>query len=179
VLHPEPIFRPTTVLLQSLRKEGFKYGPVAFWGYGVGGSAAGVAVEMAPTYAPELNVVGAWVGAPNADYALYADYADGWMLVGTMGYALNAFIAAYPEAEQGVMGTLTPRGVDFLQKTRYNCIDEVIIKFQFRHLQPYFNQGFHQILGSEPVKSMLAAQKLGSLKPTAPVQIDINRLDPL
>lgn len=155
------------------------HGPVAFWGYGPGGTAAGAAIEMAPSYAPELDVVGAWVGAPNADYALYADYADGSMLVGTMGYALNAFIAAFPEAEQAIMATLTPRGVDFLQKTRYNCTDEVITKFMFRHLQPYFNEDFHQILGSEPIKSALAAQRLGSMKPTAPIQININRFDPL
>ena len=40
------------------------HGPVAFWGYGPGGAAAGGAVEMAPSYAPELKVVGGWVGAP-------------------------------------------------------------------------------------------------------------------
>ncbi len=155
------------------------HGPVAFWGYGPGGQGAGSAVEMAPSYAPELNVVGAWLGAPIADYALYADYADGSMLAGTMGFALNAFMAAFPEAEPGVMSTLTPRGVDFIQKTRYSCTDESIMKFMFRHLQPYFNQDFHQILASEPIKSALAAQRLGSLKPQAPVQIDINRWDPL
>lgn len=154
-------------------------GPVAFWGYGPGGQAAGAAVEMAPRYAPELNVVGAWLGAPNADLAIYPDHADGSMLVGTMGYALNAFIAAFPQAEQGVMASLTPRGVDFLEKTRYNCIDESITKFMFRHLQPYFNQDFHLILDSEPIKSALVAQRLGSLKPTAPVQIDSNRFDPI
>jgi triacylglycerol lipase len=153
--------------------------PVAFWGYGPGGHAAGAAVELAPSYAPDLNVVGAWIGAPNADYALYADYADGSMLVATMGYALNAFIAAFPEAEQGLMSTLTPRGVDFLQKTRYSCTNEVMLKFMFRHLQPYFNQDYHQIFGSEPTKSALAAQRLGTLRPTAPVMIDINRWDPL
>ncbi|WP_243747947.1 lipase family protein [Mycolicibacterium sp. CBMA 226] len=155
------------------------HGPVALWGYGPGGSSAGAAVEMAPSYAPELNVVGAWVGAPIADYATYGDYADGSMLVGTMGYALNSFIAAFPEAEEGLKSTLTPRGLDFLDKTRYACTDEVMLKFQFRHLQPYFNQDFHQIMSSEPIKSTLAAQKLGSLKPAAPVQIDINRWDPL
>jgi hypothetical protein len=155
------------------------HGPVAFWGYGPGGQGAGAAVEMAPSYAPELNVVGAWLGAPIADYALYADYADGSMLAGTMGFALNAFMAAFPEAEPGVMSTLTPRGVDFIQKTRYSCTDESIMKFMFRHLQPYFNQDYHQILSSEPIKSALAAQRLGSLKPQAPVQIDINRWDPL
>lgn len=155
------------------------HGPVAFWGYGPGGQAAGAAVEMAPSYAPDLDVVGAWLGAPMADPALAAVYADGSMLTGTMGWALNAFIAAYPEAEQGLMQTLTPRGVDFLQKTRYACTGEIIVKFNFRHLQPYFNQDYQQMFASEPIKSALAAQKLGSMKPTAPVQIDINRFDPL
>ena len=154
-------------------------GPVAFWGYGPGGSAAGAAVELAPSYAPELNVVGAWVGAPIADPALALDYADGSLLVATMGYALNAFIGAFPEAEQGLRQALTPRGVDFLQKTRYACIDEAIIKFGFRHLQPYFIPDIHQMHASEPLKSALAAQRLGSLKPSAPVQININRFDPL
>ena len=153
-------------------------GPVAFWGYGPGGTAAGAAVEMVPDYAPELDVVGAWVGAPNADYALYPDYADGSMLVGTIGYALNAAIAAVPEAEQAIRGALTPRGIDFLEKTRYSCIDEVIMKFTFRHLQPYFSNDFHQFFDSEPIKSALAAQRLGSMKPAAPVQININRWDP-
>lgn len=153
-------------------------GPVAFWGYG--SVAAGAAVEMAPSYAPELNVVGAWVGAPVADPALMLDYADGSMFVATVGYALNAFIAAYPEAEQGLRQTLTPRGIDFLQKTRYECAFEGLLKFQFRHVQPYFNQDLKEIFATDgPVKSTLAAQRLGSLKPTAPVQIDINRFDPI
>lgn len=154
-------------------------GPVAFWGYGPGGTGAGAAVEMAPTYAPELDVVGAWVGAPIADPAMSLDHADGSMLVATMGYAMNAFIAAFPEAEQNLRQTLTVRGADFMAKTRYECIDEVMLKFGFRHLQPYFNQDIHQMFGNEPMKSALAAQRLGSLKPAAPVMIDVNRFDPL
>lgn len=154
-------------------------GPVAFFGWGPGGTAAGAAVEMVPSYAPDLDVVGAWVGAPNADLSLGADYIDGSMFVGTIGYSFNAFIAAYPEAEAGLRSSLTPRGIDFLEKTRYNCTDEVTIKFMFRHLQPYFVSDYKQILNSEPVKTALADQRLGSLKPAAPVQIDINRWDPL
>lgn len=155
------------------------HGPVAFFGWGPGGYAAGAAVEHAPDYAPDLDVVGAWVGAPTADYALLPDHADGSLLVGVMGYVLNSFIAAYPPAEPGIRSVLTPRGIDLLDKTRYNCTDEVILKFMFRHVQPYFTQDYHQILESEPLKTTVAAQKLGSLRPKAPVQIDINRFDPL
>lgn len=151
-------------------------GPVAFWGYGPSG--AGAAAEMVSTYAPDLNVVGSWVGAPIADPVLQTDYMDGSMMVGTMGFALNAFVAAYPEAEQGIKSKLTPRGLDFLEKTRYSCANEVILKFMFRHLQPYFNEDIHQLFASEPIKSAFAAERLGSIKPSAPVQIDINRFDP-
>lgn len=154
------------------------HSPVAFWGYGPGGQAAGAAAEMVSSYAPELNVVGSWVGAPIADPALLPDYLDGSLLVATMGYALNAFIAAYPEAEEAIRSTMTPRGIDFLEKTRYSCADEVIMKFMFRHLQPYFNQDFHQMFDSEPIKSTLAAERLGAMKPNAPVEIDVNRFDP-
>lgn len=155
------------------------HGPVAFFGWGPGGFGAGAAVEQAPGYAPDLNVVGAWVGAPTTDYSLLPDYADGSLLVGVMGYVLNSFIAAFPPAEQGIRSVMTPRGIDLLDKTRYNCIDEVITKFMFRHIQPYFSVDYHQILESEPLKTALLAQKLGSMKPDAPVQIDVNRYDPL
>lgn len=154
-------------------------GPVAFFGWGPGGYAAGAAVEHAPEYAPDMDVVGAWVGAPVVDYALLPDHADGSLLVGVLGYVLNSFIAAYPPAEPAIRGVLTPRGIDLLDKTRYNCIDEVILKFMFRHVQPYFNEDYRQILASEPLKTALAAQKLGSLTPKAPIQIDVNRWDPL
>nr|WP_236950058.1 lipase family protein [Mycobacterium sp. MS1601] len=153
-------------------------GPVAFWGYSPGGAASGAAAEMVASYAPELKVVGSFVGAPIANPALSGPHLDGSMFVGTMGFALNAFIAAFPEADQGLRATLTPRGADFLAKTRYSCTDEVLMKFMFRHLQPYFNQDLLQLFGSEPIKSAFAAEKLGSLKPNAPVFIDINRFDP-
>lgn len=152
-------------------------GPVAFWGYGAGGTAASSAVEMAPSYAPDLDVVGAWLGAPNDDFTQSVDLADGSLLVGTLGYALNTFIAAYPEAAAGVTDLLTPRGLDLLEKTRYECVNEVMMKFMFRHVQPYFKADLHELLAAEPLRSALAAQKPGSLKPAAPVQIDINRWD--
>ncbi len=154
------------------------HGPVAFWGYGQGGGASASAVELAPSYAPDLHVVGSYAGAPPADLALVAPFGDGSILLSGLGYLLNGIIGQYPEAKDGLMSTLTPRGVDLVEKTRYNCADEAILKFAFRHVQPYFNVDYMELLNSEPVKSLLAAQRIGTLKPTAPVFIDSNRYDP-
>lgn len=153
-------------------------GPVAFWGYAQGGAASSSAAELAPSYAPELHVVGAYAGAPPADLSLILPFADGSMLDGTLGYLLNGIAAAYPEAAGPLMGTLTPRGVDLVERTRVMCLVETMMAFGFRHIAPYFNTDPTQLLASEPLKSILDAQRIGTLKPAAPVLIDSNRYDP-
>ncbi|MGB8408119.1 MAG: lipase family protein [Mycobacterium sp.] len=154
------------------------HGPVAFWGYGQGGGASASAVELAPSYAPDLHVVGTYSGAPPADLALIPPFGDGSILLAGLGYLLNGVIGQYPEAQPGLMGTLTPRGVDLVEKTRWNCADEAMLKFAFRHVQPYFNTDYVELMNSDPVKSLLAAQRIGTLKPESPVFIDSNRYDP-
>ena len=154
-------------------------GPLVFWGYSQGGGAAASAAELASTYAPELDVVGTYAGAPPADLKELFPYADGSMLVGVVGYALNSVIAAYPEHEAEIRATLTPRGEDLLDKVKDQCIAETIAKFMFRHLQPYFNAPLDQLVNAEPFSSLFDEQRIGRLKPNAPVLINSNRYDPL
>lgn len=154
-------------------------GPVAFWGYSQGGGAAASAAELASSYAPELHVVGTYAGAPPADLKELFPYADGSVLVGAVGYALNSVIATYPEHEAEIRATLTPRGEDLLNKVRDQCVAETLTKFMFRHLQPYFNQDINQLVNQEPFASLFDMQRIGRFKPNAPVMILSNRYDPL
>ncbi len=154
-------------------------GPVAFWGYSQGGGAAAAAAEHASSYAPELNVVGTYAGAPPADLKEMFPYADGSALVGAVGYALNSMIAVYPEHEAEIRATLTPRGEDLLFKTQDQCVAETLTKFMFRHLQPYFNEDISELVNREPFNSIFDDQRIGRLKPNAPVLILNNRYDPL
>lgn len=154
-------------------------GPVAFWGYSQGGGAAASAAEMAQEYAPELDIVGSYAGAPPADLKALFPFIDGSALVGAVGYALNGIIAAYPEHEAAIRATLTPRGADLLEKVKDQCVAETLSKFMFRHLQPYFNEDIFAVVEREPFASLFDEQKLGSAKPNAPVLINANRFDPL
>jgi Secretory lipase len=106
-------------------------------------------------------------------------YADGSALVGAVGYALNSVITTYPEFEEAIRGTLTPRGEDLLKKVQDQCIAETITKFMFRHLQPYFNSDIYQLVNEEPFKTLFDMQRIGRYKPNAPVMILSNRYDPL
>lgn len=154
-------------------------GPVVFWGYSQGGGAAASAAELASSYAPDVNVVGTFAGAPPADLKEAFPYADGSVLVGAIGYVLNSAIAAYPEHEAEIRATLTPRGEDLLYKVKEQCVAETIAKFMFRHLQPYFNAPLGELITREPFTSLFDEQRIGRLKPNAPVLINNNRYDPL
>jgi triacylglycerol lipase len=155
------------------------HGPVAFWGFSQGGGASASAAELAPTYAPDLDVVGAWANAPPADLSALLPFADGSVAVGLMGYLLNGLMAAYPDAEPAIRGSLTPQGEDLLNRTQDQCATEMVLTFAFHHFQEYFSTDPYELVAQEPLKSLLAEQKLGRYRPSAPVFIDQNRRDPL
>lgn len=155
------------------------HGPVAFWGYSQGGGATASAAELASAYAPELNVVGTYSGAPPANLLELLPYLDGNVLVGAIGYVINGMIYTYPEWAGGIHDHLTPRGEDLLAKTRHQCVGETLVKFMFRHLRGYFTEDTDQVVSEEPFRSWFDMQRIGRLKPNAPVLIDINRYDPL
>ncbi|MFZ3302026.1 MAG: lipase family protein [Mycobacterium sp.] len=154
-------------------------GPVAFWGYSQGGGATASAAELASSYAPELHIVGTYAGAPPADLRELFPYADGSVLVGVVGYALNSVMAAYPEAADAIRSKMTPRGLAMLESVSRQCVGQTLIDFMFRHLQPYFTEDIYQLVDHEPFKSLFDQQRIGRYKPDAPVLIDSNRYDPL
>ena len=131
------------------------HGPLAFWGYSQGGGAAAAAAELASSYAPELNVVGTYAGAPPADLKELFPYADGSVLVGVVGYALNSVITAYPEHADAIRSKLTPRGEDMLFKVPDQCVAETLTKFMFRHLQPYFTEDIYQLVERGAVQQLV------------------------
>lgn len=101
-------------------------GPVALVGYSQGGGAAAVAVELAPAYAPELDIVGAYSGAPPADLRLLLPYLDGSAMVGILRYVLNGVFSAYPEVAGPLRSKLTDFGQDLVDRTREQCIPETM-----------------------------------------------------
>ena len=155
------------------------HGPVAFWGWSSGGQASASAAELAPSYAPELNVVGAWAGASPADINLLPPFVDGNLLAGTFGYVLDGLVATYPELHDALLSTLTDRGVQMASWSQHICLLQTVADYAFRHLQFWFNTDLVELMSSQPIAGILATQRLGTLKPQAPVFIQSNRYDPL
>ena len=97
---------------------------VVIWGHSQGGGAAALAAELAPTYAPDLNVVGSMAGAPAGDLQSASSAAGS----GTpFGYVLMAAVgvqAEYPSV--GIEKLLTPAGAALLTKIKTQCADDIL-----------------------------------------------------
>lgn len=122
-----------------------------------GGGAALVAVELQPTYAPDLDLRGG-IGLavpsalPDLDKVLSGGPYVGFALMATSGY-----MVAYPELDR-LTGKLTDAGRMALQKLPSQCGLEIIDEYAGRPLS-YF--GIDTVLNSPPFEAVLAQNDPG------------------
>jgi pimeloyl-ACP methyl ester carboxylesterase len=142
--------------------------PVGIWGYSQGGGAAAAAAELAPSYAPELRVMGVAAGGTTADLVAIAANLEGSLYFGFQAAASIGLNAAYPELDLdsylNAQGKAELGPID--SGTKSACVVDLIINYAFRHTS--------DITTSNPLeapawKKRLAENKLGMIKPKAPV----------
>ena len=104
--------------------------PVGLWGYSGGAGATGWAAEQAQMYAPELNIVGAAIGAnPNADLAKMYLRNDGTLVDGLLVMAIVGLDRAFPEA--GIDSYLNAAGQKLLAGAQNECTIQAAITYAF------------------------------------------------
>ena len=148
--------------------------PIGFWGYSQGGGASAAAVELAPEYAPELDVRGAFAGAPPADLAATLERIDGASLFGAIGYTLNGMAQAYPEARSMIDTELTDRGRQLLADVQDQCVGETRLQYGMQRSSAFTRTGesLSTVLSRYPVaQELFAEQRIGDRTPKAPVLI--------
>jgi fermentation-respiration switch protein FrsA (DUF1100 family) len=151
-------------------------GPVLLAGYSQGGGATAAAVELAPTYAPELHVRGAVAGAVPADLGAVAAHLDGSLYSAFALYAVAGQAAAY-----GIdLGDyLNSRGLSVVEAVRGECVAESIALHAFTSSSSLTKDGrsLTELAASEPFRSIIADQRIGRLTPAAPVLVTHSVLD--
>ncbi|MBY6436216.1 lipase [Rhodococcus kroppenstedtii] len=154
--------------------------PVGFWGYSQGGGATAAAAELAGQYAPELNVKGTWAGAPTADLLEVLGTVDGTLIGGVIGYALNGFVERHPELQARVDERTTETGKRLLAEVSTECIADTILRHPFLRTDTLTRDGrpLLENLGTIPEAGpILAQQRIGNLRPSAPVFVTSGRHD--
>jgi alpha-beta hydrolase superfamily lysophospholipase len=98
--------------------------PVVIWGFSQGGHAAAFAAQLAPTYAPELDVRGVAIASPVSDVTAFTQRAEAMDdQLGVVLTTVNGYAAAYPELDPTAV--LTPLGTELLGEVEHRCIGEI------------------------------------------------------
>lgn len=146
--------------------------PVALAGYSQGGGASAAAAELAPSYAPELDLKGAYAGAPPADLVQVADRIDGGSYSAFLLYAMSGQLTAY-DVDPAVH--LNEHGRQVLADAVETCVTDSgehgsLDSSALTHT----GQSFPQLVRTDPqLAGILAEQKLGAegRRPEVPVMI--------
>ena len=149
--------------------------PVGLMGYSQGGGAAASAVELAPTYAPELRLKGAVVGAVPADLTKVATNLDGGLYSSFAFFALRGLAASY---NVDLSPYLNATGRATSDRVETECVFDLLNNaFVKSSTLSYNGQPMSTLMAAEPFKSIVAAQRIGTIKPTVPVLVTHSALD--
>ena len=149
--------------------------PVGIMGYSQGGGAAASAVELAPTYAPDLKVKGAVVGAVPADLTRVAGALDGGLYSAFAYFALRGLSASY---DVDLSPYLNDRGRAVSDQVETECVFD-LLNHAFVKSSTLSASGrpMSELMAVEPFRSIVEAQRIGTVRPTVPVLVTHSALD--
>lgn len=149
--------------------------PVGLYGYSQGGGAAASAAELAATYAPELKVKGAVVGAVPADLTVLPDNLDGSLWAEFLWFAISGLSASY---DLDLAPYVNARGSEFLEEISDDCVFD-LFNAALSNSTDFTVDGssLAELSAQEPFRSILDDQRIGRIAPDVPVLVTHSRLD--
>ncbi len=149
-------------------------GPAAVIGYSEGSAAAGWAAELQPTYAPDVPLVGAALGGLVADLSAVSQSLDGRANAFLVGYAAIGLQAAYPQLDLARL--ITPHGAQVLAALSGTCADHgADVAYPDGTRLSSLTDG--DLLTDPAVERALAANRLGTVAPAAPLLVVHSTVD--
>ena len=149
--------------------------PVGLFGYSQGGQATSFAGELAPSYAPELNLVGVATGGVPADLTEVARFNDGNIGFSLVLGAASGYAAAYPEVPFAEI--LNDSGRTTVARVERACTIELATIAPFRRLADFVTMP--DPLADPRWQARLSENRAGTRAPAAPVYLYHGTLDEL
>ena len=145
---------------------------IALWGYSGGAFSTSWAASLAPTYAPELNVIGATMGGTPISLQNLAMHCMGNVFSGFMFAAILGLAHEYPDLAEELPKLIYPEKLDYLYTAQDNCLVETLAYFAYATWDQYCIDGVG-ILDNPVVKGVLDQNNLlkSGLLPDCPFLI--------
>ena len=149
---------------------------IAFWGYSQGGGASAAAAELVADYAPELNVVAAFVGAPPADPLAVLEQSRGTLITPVAGFAAVSYSSTYPDFREALYAELNAEGVRTLDALSKACILDAV-RIAPKEFKAYTKRSVNlaELAHDNPVlRARLDQNKLGRVPTKVPTLVLTN-----
>ncbi|MEX3504225.1 lipase family protein [Corynebacterium sp. LK2510] len=157
-----------------VQARGETFGTVGLYGHSQGGGSAAAAAEAQPSYAPDLDLVGAYASAPPADLDAVQRNIDGSDLVGAIGFTINGLIERYPHLAPIIEENTNEGGKAVLANLSEMCTDEIMETYGFQTTREWIsgNRSLTELMEEYPeAKQAMTDQRIGDGTPTVPVMI--------
>ncbi|MGV0078980.1 lipase family protein [Mycobacterium colombiense] len=145
--------------------------PVALWGYSGGGLASSWAAELWFSYARELNVVGAVLGAPVGDPGAVFKDLDGSPYAGLSNLAVASLIREYPGLQQIVQAHINDSGQSWLTQLESLTMIGALARGCLRKAGRHLDRPLDEILTTPAIAHMFDELRLGQTAPAMPVLV--------
>ena len=149
--------------------------PIALWGHSQGGGATAAATELAPEYAPEVNLVGSYASAPPADLASVLRHIDGTGLMAAIGYTINGVLDRYPAAREPIESRLNDYGRSVLADVAGQCLIDSRTKYGKQSTASWTTDGrpLADVVESVPeIQQVIEEQRIGRRTPASPILVN-------
>lgn len=145
--------------------------PVALWGYSGGGLATGWAAELWASYAPELNVVGAVLGAPVGDPGAVFRDLDGSLYAGLPNMAVASLMREFPGLRRLVETHTNVAGQSLLTRLETMSMIAALVRGCLRRSGLFLDRPLEEILATPEITQLFDELRLGRNSPATPVLI--------
>jgi alpha-beta hydrolase superfamily lysophospholipase len=152
-------------------------GPVGITGYSEGGGAAAAAAELAPSYAPEINLVAVAAGSVPSELKLVVEKLDGSLYSSFLSYAVVGLAEAYDIDADAL---LSDRGKRQFEAIKKQCVFASLPLYAFTSTTSLMKTGkpLSSLFDVEPFKTIIDEQEIGrGRKPDVPVLLTHSVLD--
>lgn len=144
---------------------------VGLWGYSGGGLATAWAAEMAPTYAPELDIVGAVLGSPVGDLVSTFHRLNGGLHAGLPTLVVAALRRVYPAFEELVTTHFSDEGRAVLDKAAQSTTAAAVVRLARYNVDRHSGTPIAELLAMEAMLAVFADLTLGDRAPAVPLLV--------
>ncbi|WP_280303581.1 lipase family protein [Nocardia neocaledoniensis] len=144
---------------------------VGLWGYSGGGLATSWAAETAPTYAPELDIIGAVLGSPVGDLVATFHRLNGGLHAGLPTLVVAALRRVYPAFDAVLGAHVNEAGLAVLDRAATSSTGATVLRLARYNVERHISIPLAELLALEEMAAVFADAELGTSAPAVPMLV--------